>query len=75
MNWKTTLGWLLLGLSLCCTAIVFSLPFSSFSLQTKAVGIGAAMIVGKGLFAASVVILGRPVIGRLKSRIRFWFRK
>jgi hypothetical protein len=75
MNWKTTLGWLLLALSLCCTAVVFSFPFSSFSLQTKAVGIGTAMIVGKGLFAVSVIILGKPVIEKLKSRFRFWGRK
>ena len=62
MYWKTKIGWLLLALSLCCTALVFSLPFSDMSLKKITVGVAAAMITGKSLFAVSAILLGKPVI-------------
>lgn len=75
MYWKTKIGWLLLALSLCCTALVFSLPFSDMSLRKITVGVAAAMITGKSLFAVSAILLGKPVIEQLKNRFRFWEKK
>jgi hypothetical protein len=75
MYWKTKIGWLLLALSLCCTALVFSLPFSDMSLKKITVGVAAAMITGKSLFAVSAILLGKPVIEQLKNRFRFWEKK
>lgn len=72
MYWKTKLGWLSLGLSLCCTAVVFSLPFSDLPTKKIVAGVAAAMLTGKGLFALSIIILGKPVIEKLKGQFRFW---
>lgn len=75
MYWKTKLGWLLLALSLCCTALVFSLPFSDMPVRKITVGVAAAMITGKSLFAVSAMLLGKPVLEQLKNRFRFWKKK
>ncbi|MCC6283145.1 MAG: transporter suffix domain-containing protein [Saprospiraceae bacterium] len=75
MYWKTKIGWLLLALSLCCTALVFSLPFSDMPVRKITVGVAAAMITGKSLFAVSAMLLGKPVLEQLKNRFRFWKKK
>jgi hypothetical protein len=72
MYWKTKIGWLLLALSLCCTALVFSLPFFDMPVRKITVGVAAAMITGKSLFAVSAMLLGKPVLEQLKNRFRFW---
>ncbi len=75
MYWKTKIGWLLLALSLCCTALVFSLPFSDMPVKKVTIGVAAAMITGKGLFAVSAMLLGKPVIEQLKRRFQFWKKR
>jgi len=72
MYWKTKLGWLLLALSLCCTVLVFSLPFTDMPVKKITISVAAAMITGKSLFAVSAILLGKPVIEQLKNRFRFW---
>ena len=75
MYWKTSLGWILLALSLCCTAVVFSLPFSDMPVRKITVGVAAAMITGKSLFAVSAMLLGKPVLEQLKKRFQFWKKR
>jgi multidrug transporter EmrE-like cation transporter len=72
MYWKTTLGWFTLILSVCCTVLVYSFPFFDMPVKKMTVGMAAAMITGKGLFAASAMLLGKPVLEQLKRRFRFW---
>lgn len=75
MNWKTSLGWFTLGLSLCCTVLVYSFPFFDIPVKKMTVGMAAAMITGKGLFATSAMLLGKPVLDQLKQKLRFWKKK
>lgn len=72
-NWKPVVGWICLILSLCCTTVFWTLPFSGLSVTAIGTGILAAMITGKTLFGISVYLLGKKYIDQLKSR--FFGRK
>ena len=67
-NWKPIVGWICLILSLCCTTVFWTLPFSGLSVGVIAAGIMAAMLTGKALLGISVYLLGKKYIDRLKSR-------
>jgi multisubunit Na+/H+ antiporter MnhB subunit len=72
---KKYIGFLILALSLVCTVIVFSIPFSNWDLKWKTIGIASAMVTGKVLFGISVPILGKPVINSLKQKFLRFKRK
>jgi hypothetical protein len=72
-HWKTIVGWTSLILSLCCTAVFWTLPFSGWSVGAIASGILAAMLTGKALFAIAIYFLGKKYVDQLKNR--FFRRK
>ncbi len=72
-NWKFVAGWICLILSLCCTAVLWTLPFSGLPVKTIATGVFAAVLTGKTLFATAIYLLGKKIIDQLKQR--FFGRK
>jgi hypothetical protein len=67
-NWKTVIGWTSLVLSLCCTAVFWTLPFMGLSVGQVAAGIMTAMLTGKCLLAVAAYFLGKKYIDQLKTR-------
>jgi hypothetical protein len=67
-NWKPVVGWICLILSLCCTTVFWTLPFSGLSKTLIATGVLSAMLTGKTLFGISIYLLGKKYIDQLKAR-------
>jgi hypothetical protein len=67
-NWKPVVGWICLILSLCCTTVFWTLPFSGLSATVIGTGVLAAMLTGKTLFGISIYLLGKKYIDQLKAR-------
>ena len=69
---KMILGFVLLGLCLCCMATWMSMPFTDFDIKTKTLVITIFMILGKVTFFSASYFLGKPFIQKYKDRLMFW---
>ena len=74
-DWKFWLGIGLLAWSCLAYVVIFLLPFTSLSLAAAGSTATGVFISAEIAFIASVVLLGRPFIMALWSRIKGWFHR
>lgn len=71
-KWSQIAGYVLLLLSCLLWGIIFIMPWLDYSKGQIAGIITALIIAGEITFYLSIILLGKSIIIKIKSKLKFW---